>query len=132
MSVLLTPRTSSPAAADTWELPGFLDCGLSECSHLRVDFQDKVFLLFELRDGLQHVAHGQDSTAVRSAVLDVRRTLLAVVQQHAACKQEVGKMGHGRGSLRTDLEHYEHLLDSSRPLKASCGIWIQDHLSPAG
>lgn len=54
------------------------------CSYLRVNFENKVFLLFELRDGLQHVAHGQDSTAVWPTVLNVWRTLLTVVQQHPA------------------------------------------------
>lgn len=61
---------------------------ICECRHLRVHFKDKIFLLFELWDGLQHVAHGQDRTAIRSTVLDVRRTLLTVIQQHSTCNQK--------------------------------------------
>ena len=61
---------------------------VSVCSHSRVDLQDEVFLLFELWDGLQHVAHGQDSAAIRPAVLNMRRTFLTVVQQHTTCNRK--------------------------------------------
>lgn len=53
--------------------------------HLRVDLEGKVFLLAQLRDGLQHVAHGQHSAAVRPAVLHVGGAFPAVVEQHATC-----------------------------------------------
>lgn len=82
------------------------------CCHLRVDFKDKVFLLFELWDGLQHVAHGQDGTAVRSAVLDMRRTLLTVIEQHATCDRKcvwVRRAGHRRGSRSLSTFIQPHL-----------------------
>lgn len=53
----------------------------------RVNLEHKVLLFFEVRDGVEHVAHGQDSAAVRPPVLHVRRAFLGVVQQHSAWEQ---------------------------------------------
>lgn len=54
---------------------------------LRVNFEHKVLLLLEVRDGVEHVAHGEDGAAVRPSVLHVRRALLGVVEQHATWKR---------------------------------------------
>lgn len=52
----------------------------------RVNFEHKVLLLLEVRDGVEHVAHGEDGAAVRPSVQHVRRALLGVVEQHATWK----------------------------------------------
>lgn len=53
----------------------------------RVNLEHKVLLFFEVGDGVENVAHGQDSAAVRPPVLHVRRAFLRVVEQHPAWKQ---------------------------------------------
>lgn len=52
----------------------------------RVNFEHKVLLLLEVRDGVEHVTHGEYGAAVRPSVLHVRRALLGVVEQHATWK----------------------------------------------
>lgn len=53
----------------------------------RVNLEHEVLLLFEVCDGVENIAHGQDGAAVRPPVLHVRRAFLRVVEQHAAWKQ---------------------------------------------
>lgn len=54
-----------------------------------VHFEYKVFLVFQLGDGLQDVAHGENSAAVRPAVSDVRGTFFVVVQRHSPCNDSL-------------------------------------------
>lgn len=44
--------------------------------HLRVNFKHEVLLLLEVCDGVENITHGEDSAAVRSPVLHVRRPFL--------------------------------------------------------
>lgn len=53
----------------------------------RINLEHKVLLFFEVCDGMENIAHGQHSAAVRPPVLHVRRAFLGVVEQHASWKQ---------------------------------------------
>lgn len=42
----------------------------------RINFEHKVLLLLEVRDGVENIAHGEDGATVRPSVLHMRRALL--------------------------------------------------------
>lgn len=52
----------------------------------RINFEHKVLLLLEVRDGVENIAHGEDGATVRPSVLHMRRALLWVVEQHTTWK----------------------------------------------
>lgn len=49
-----------------------------KASHVysRINFEHKVFLLFEVCDGVENIAHGKNSAAIRSSVLHMRWAFL--------------------------------------------------------
>lgn len=54
--------------------------------YLRINFEHKVLLLFEVGDGVENITHGKYSAAIRSPILHMRWAFLWVIQQHSACK----------------------------------------------
>lgn len=45
----------------------------------RINFEHKVFLLFEVRDGVENITHGEHSAAIRPSVLHMRQAFLWVI-----------------------------------------------------
>lgn len=56
-------------------------------SDSRVNFEHKVLLLLDFRDGLEHVHDAQHCAAVGAPIVQMGGPFLGVIEQHATCKE---------------------------------------------